>query len=185
MTLTGPPAADARRALRRAGARAPEAYAAARRGVDAPAAPVQVESAQPRRRPCHALRGRRHARRWRSTAGASGYRLAWRVLAPVSSTGVYDLLVDARSGATVRRANRVNFAGAEGLPLHPARRRAGRPQPLDAVALVAATQLSGPNAHAFADVHDVVPFRPGSTLYDLTPEAGSDVAPVGGNYQFP
>ena len=36
--------------------------------------------------------------------------LGWRVLAPVSPTEVYDAIVDASSGAVVRRANRVDFA---------------------------------------------------------------------------
>ena len=110
--MTGPPAADlAVRSLDPA-LSAPAAYAAARRGVGASPAGVGVASAAP---------GGAQATRFDDGGKASlalyrgdnGYRLAWRVLAPVSSTGVYDLLIDARSGATVRRANRVSFVNAK------------------------------------------------------------------------
>ena len=182
VAVTGPPAADlAVRSLDPA-LSAPAAYAAARRGVGASPAGVGVASAAP---------GGAQATRFDDGGKASlalyrgdnGYRLAWRVLAPVSSTGVYDLLIDARTGATVRRANRVSFVNAKVFRYSP-RSAAQVDQSFDSW-LTSATALTGPNAHAFADLHDVVPFRPGSSTYNLAPEAGSDVLPSGtGNYDY-
>ena len=60
-----------------------------------------------------------------------GARLGWRVLAPVTSSEVYDAIVDAGTGAVVRRNNRVDFATRQGVRFEPARldpdRRAVRP----------------------------------------------------------
>ncbi len=182
VSVTGPPAPDlALRSVEPAiGAQA--AYAAARRGAGAGAAAVGVERAGT---------GTERATRFADggTAslalyrGATGYRLAWRVLAPVSSTGVYDLLIDARSGATVRRANRVSFATAKVFPYSP-RMSAHTTVTWPAGWLTSSSKLTGPNVYAFADRHDVVPFRPGQTGFNLIPEGGSDVAAVGGNYLF-
>ena len=200
VALTGPPAADI--ALRsvepRLGAAA--AYAAARGDRAAPAArrgsgaarggsgagarssapAITAAGDGPERATRFADGGRASLALYRSGAR---FRLAWRVLAPVSSTAVYDVLVDAGSGAVVRRANRVNFAAAKVFRYTPA---AGAQVDADfSPWLTSTAALSGPNAHAFADVHDIVPFRPGSDTYELTPEAGSEVAAVGGNFNFP
>ena len=87
-----------------------------------------------------------------------GTRLGWRVLAPVSSSAVYDAIVDARSGAVVRRANRVDFAGA--ARIFRANPRDTTPQELitfpDAWLAPGATRLKGPYAHAFPDPTDHV-----------------------------
>ena len=50
--------------------------------------------------------------------------------------------------------------------------------------LTSNTALEGPNAHAFLDVHDTVGPQLGGGL-QMTPEAGSEVAPVSGGYEFP
>ena len=50
-----------------------------------------------------------------------GARLGWRVLAPVTSSEVYDAIVDAGTGAVVRRNNRVDFATRQGVRVEPAR----------------------------------------------------------------
>ena len=84
--------------------------------------------------------------------GEAGYRLAWRVLAPVSSTGVYDVLVDARSGAAVRRDNRVKFAGPRRCTEHNPRHEQVTMNP---AWLTRAGQLKGPKRRV-PDVHDVV-----------------------------
>ena len=162
--MTGPPAADvALRSVEPAlGARA--AYAAARRGVGA--AP-RARRRRPRRRTAPRARPRFDDGGTAALAlyrGDTGYRLAWRVLAPVSSTGVYDVLVDARSGATVRRANRVNFAQV--FPYSPAVGGAGRRAASPRAGCTSATTLSGPNAHAFSDTPTscrTAPARPRST----------------------
>jgi extracellular elastinolytic metalloproteinase len=110
------------------------------------------------------------------------YRLAWRVLAPVSSTGVYDVLVDARSGQPVRRINRVKFA----VPARVFRYNPGTAAQTTidfSPWLTSNTRLEGPNAHAFLDIHDVVGPQEGGP-YALTPENGSDVAPETGGYEF-
>ncbi len=100
-----------------------------------------------------------------------GTRLGWRVLAPVSSSAVYDAIVDARSGAVVRRANRVDFAGA--ARIFRSNPRDTKPQDLitfpDAWLAPGATRLKGPYAHAFVDPTDFVgPDR-------LTPRAQDEV----------
>ena len=84
-----------------------------------------------------------------------GARLGWRVLAPRSSTEVYDAIVDARGGAVVRRSNRVDFAGAAKIF-----RSNPRDTPQedftfpDAWLAAGATTLKGPFAHAFVDPSD-------------------------------
>ena len=173
VAVTGPPAADL--ALRSVepelGARA--AYAAARRSVGA--TPPRVGVDRPGTGPTRATRfedgGTAALAVYRAD---TGYRLAWRVLAPVSSTGVYDVLVDARSGATVRRANRVNFAQV--FQYTPA--VGGQVEvPLSPSWLTSSTTLSGPNAHAFSDTSDVVGYREDTKTFNFTPGPNSEVAP--------
>ena len=92
---------------------------------------------------------RREDRAWRGRAGGAeratafadggraslalyqdgdGARLGWRVLAPVTSSAVYDAIVDARTGAVVRRSNRVDFAAGDVFTLEPARPRRQAPE---------------------------------------------------------
>ena len=112
---------------------------------------VRGRGGRRRRRAQHAFRGRRRAPRWRSTGAASGYRLAWRVLAPVSSTGVYDVMVDARTGAVVRRANRVKFAATRrsSATTRPTRRGPVDAVDLDAVARRRSDGAQRAERHAF------------------------------------
>jgi len=193
LALTGPPAADlavrsveprlraaaAFEAARR-GTGAPFAAPVARRGTGAPSAAPAVTAASsgPEHETSFADGGRASLALYRS---GSRFRLGWRVLAPVSSTAVYDVLVDAATGAVVRRANRVDFANAKVFRYTPA--TAAQIDTDFSGWLSTTAALSGPNAHAFADVHDVVPFRPGSDAYDLAPEPGSEIA--GENFNFP
>jgi hypothetical protein len=181
LTVTGPPAADlAVRSIEPA-VPAAEAYAAARDsgGDPSPGAAVTQREGGAEQETRFGDGG--HASLTLYRAGA-GYRLAWRILAPVSSTGVYDVLIDARSAQPIRRANRVKFAV-------PANVFENNPDTAPQTTvffenwLTSNTRLEGPNAHAFLDVHDVV--GPGPNGYQLTPAANSDVAPVGGAYQFP
>ena len=143
VTLTGPPAADlAVRSVEPALAAA-AAYAAARRGLGAGAAPVRVERAGARRHQGDALRGRRRARRWRSTAAANGYRLglarARRLSAPPAST-------TCSSTRAAARPCGARTASTSPAPASSATRRATTrrsPQALDAW-LSSPDSLSGP-----------------------------------------
>jgi extracellular elastinolytic metalloproteinase len=99
-----------------------------------------------------------------------GARLGWRVLAPRSSTEVYDAIVDARSGSVVRRDNRVDFADAEvfeSSPLDPAGQVTVDFAPWLAPGT---TTLKGPFARAFVDPIDHV------GLGSLTPRAIDEVS---------
>jgi extracellular elastinolytic metalloproteinase len=113
---------------------------------------------------------------------SSGYRLAWRALTPVSSTGVYDVLVDARSGEVVKRANRVKFAVPAKVFRNNPATGAQEPEDFERWLTPGLNTLEGPNAHAFLDVHDTVGPQPSG--FQLTPEPGSDIAPVDDGYEF-
>ena len=177
MSLTGPPAADLAVRSVEPSVSARAAYAAARASGDATGAAAAVVSAGggADRMTRFADGGRASLALYR---GASGYRLAWRVLAPVSSTGVYDVLVDARTAAVVRRSNRVNFGNAKVFEYTPAH---GAQVDFDFDTggasdwLSSSTPLFGPNAHAFLDTHDVVGFDEDADEWNFTPEPGSDV----------
>jgi extracellular elastinolytic metalloproteinase len=182
LNVTGPPAADLAVRSTEPELGAADAYAAARASGGDPSARAAVAQREG---------GAEQVTRFADGGRASltlyraggGYRLAWRVLAPVSSTGVYDVLVDARSGEQVRRANHVKFAvNAKVFEYNP---DVAAQVTVDfAPWLTSATTLEGPNAHAFLDVHDAVG-KPPTGPYQLTPEDGSDVAPQpGGGYEF-
>jgi len=170
VSVTGPPAHDvAVRSLDPA-IDAREAYSAARASGGAGGATPAVTTAGqgPERKTEFRGGGSASLALYRS---GGGHKLGWRVLAPVSSTGVYDVLVDARSGAVVRRANLVKFAvNAKVFRNNPA---AAPQETVDIQTWLSsgATTLIGPNAHAFLDLNDTV--RLGQT----TPAAGSEVAP--------
>jgi extracellular elastinolytic metalloproteinase len=182
LTVTGPPAADPAVRSTAPSVTAAAAYAAARAsgGDPSPAAAVTGRGGGAEQLTRFGDGGRASLTLYHAGAG---YRLAWRVLAPVSSTGVYDVLVDARSAQPVRRANRVKFAvPADVFEYNPA---VADTVPVDLEPWLSSTSsLSGPNAHAFADVHDAVgPQENGG--YQLAPEAGSDIArQPGGGYEF-
>jgi hypothetical protein len=114
-------------------------------------------------------------------------RLGWRVLIAAGARQIDDVLVDATSGAVVRRANRVRSANAARVyPAWPGAPRGGSATTVDLAPYLdtpaAPTQLRGPNAYAFTDAPDVVPFdraHPSGAI-NLTPAPGSDVAPSAG-----
>ena len=169
MSITGPPAHDVAVRSTDPAIGAREAYAAASESGGAGGAAPAVESTAGGPEQKTTFRGGGEAS-LALYSDAGGYRLGWRVLAPVSSTGVYDVMVDARTGAVVQRANLVKFAtNAKVFRNNPAT-AAAVDQDL-APWLSSGTALQGPNAHAFLDLHDTV----GPT--NLTPEAGSEVVP--------
>ena len=155
------PAADRDRAARRRprGPRrssprvsAERAYAAARRAA-ATRPGAAVRAARRRRRAGDDVRATAARASLALYQDGDGARLAWRVLAPVSSTEVYDALVDAaqRRGRAPREPRRLRRRRprSSGQPARRARRRrhARTRGWLDA----GATRLKGPYAHAFAD----------------------------------
>ena len=115
-------------------------------------------------------------------------RLGWRVLV-AAPRQLHDVLVDATTGAVVRRANRVVAANnAIVYPAWPDAPAGGSPVTVDLAPYLtnpgAPTSLQGPNAHAFTDAPDVVP---GFDLpLDTTPAPGSDVPPSAGtDFNYP
>jgi extracellular elastinolytic metalloproteinase len=111
-------------------------------------------------------------------------RLGWRVLVGAGPRQLDDVLVDATSGAVVRRANRVLAANAAGVyPAWPDAPLGGAAEAVDLApyldAPAAPTKLRGPNAYAFTDARDVVPFTPTGGI-NLVPAPGSDVGPSSG-----
>ena len=111
-------------------------------------------------------------------------RLGWRALVAAGPRQLDDVLVDATSGAIVRRANRVLFANAASVyPAWPGAPNGGTATTVDLAPYLdtpaAPTKLRGPNAYAFTDAPDVVPFSPSGAI-NLTPAAGSDVGPSSG-----
>jgi hypothetical protein len=117
-------------------------------------------------------------------------RLGWRVLVAASSRQLDDVLVDARSGAVVRRANRVrNASAATVYPTYPGAPAGGSPVAVDLAPYLdtpaAPTILRGPNAYAFTDAPDVIPFDLNGD-YNLDPAPGSDVGPSSGtDFEYP
>ena len=108
-------------------------------------------------------------------------RLGWRVLVAAGPRQMDDILVDATSGAVLRRVNRVLSANAAGVYLAwPDAPLGGAPTAVDLAPYLedpaAPTRLKGPNAYAFTDARDVVP---GADL-QLTPAPGSDIPPSAG-----
>ena len=86
-----------------------------------------------------------------------GARLGWRVLAPVSSSEVYDAIVDTGNGMVVRRNNRVDFAGAARIIRFNPRDTPQEPFTFpDAWLAPGAGKLENPFAHAFVDPTDHV-----------------------------
>jgi extracellular elastinolytic metalloproteinase len=111
-------------------------------------------------------------------------RLGWRALVAAGPRQLDDVLVDATSGAIVRRANRVLAANAASVyPAWPGAPAGGTATTVDLAPYLdhpaAPTQLRGPNAYAFTDARDVVPIGPGGAI-NITPWPGSDVGPSSG-----
>jgi extracellular elastinolytic metalloproteinase len=111
-------------------------------------------------------------------------RLGWRALVAAGPRQLDDVLVDATTGAVVRRVNRVVSANAASVyPAWPGAPHGGSATTVDLAPYLdtpgAPTKLEGPNAYAFTDAPDAVPtFGPfGVTSH---PAPGSDVGPSGG-----
>ena len=87
-----------------------------------------------------------------------GPRLGWRLVLPVDSTHVYDVVVDATTGAVQRRYNLVREASARIYRHHPGAPAGGSTEDvaIDAYLDPGATRLFGPTAHTFVDADDVV-----------------------------
>jgi extracellular elastinolytic metalloproteinase len=102
--------------------------------------------------------------------GASGVRLAWQVTYKASSAAWYDAVVDAVTGAVLRRANMVDSLTAPVFHNYPGAPVGGTQTGEDLNPYLtggaAATTLNGPNAHAWSDLND-----------DNAASAGEDVDP--------
>jgi len=117
----------------------------------------------------------------------SGDRLGWRVTVAGKDPYVFDEVVDATTGELLARHSRTDFAAnASVFDNHPGAAAGGTQQLVDIERWLAAsaTTLTGPNAHAYADVNDndiadggeeIGPSAGSNWLYPQTP-----VAPAGG-----
>jgi hypothetical protein len=78
--------------------------------------------------------------------------LAWRMRLKATSTGVYDLIVDASTGRLLRRSNDVKWANGLAWDNYPAAPKGGEPRPRDFSRWLTATdRLEGNAAHVYAD----------------------------------
>jgi len=85
-------------------------------------------------------------------------RLAWRLEVAGEHDFVYELVVDALSGAVLKRRSLTEFAAADVYRNHPGATTGGTPESVDLATVPAwlnqsagSTKLSGNNAHAYAD----------------------------------
>lgn len=111
-------------------------------------------------------------------------RLGWRLVVANGSATAADVLVDATSGAVVRRANLVRFANAATVVgAWPGAALGGATSSVDLSPWLSdaatATRLTGANAHAFTDADDVVGTTGPPREADV-PVAG-EVAPSSGH----
>ncbi|HEU4703017.1 MAG TPA: M36 family metallopeptidase, partial [Conexibacter sp.] len=117
----------------------------------------------------------------------SGDRLAWRITVAGKDPYVFDEVVDAATGELLARRSRTDFASnALVFRNHPGAAAGGTQTSVDITSWLApsATTLTGPNAHAYADVNDNDAADGGE---EIGPSLGSDwlyvqapVAPAGG-----
>lgn len=108
--------------------------------------------------------------------GPRGVRLAWRVLAHAKPTQVFDYVVDAETGEVLRRSNLVDFAArARVFDYYPGAATGGTAtlQFLPDGWVVGTTKLTGPNAHAYADLD-------GDDVADPAEEAAPTSTPPAG-----
>src|SRR4029079_105782 len=91
-----------------------------------------------------------------------------------------DGVVDAATGAVVRRVNRVDFASGLALRHYSGAAAGGVQSTFDLTPYLpaGATTLNGPYVHAFSDVDDRVPILGGEV--NLTPRAQDEAGPSGG-----
>jgi extracellular elastinolytic metalloproteinase len=89
--------------------------------------------------------------------GDGAPRLAWHVTYAATSVANYDAVVDASSGQVLYRQNLTKFASnASVWPNYPGAPSGGTAGTVDLTSYLApaATELTGPNAHAWSDVND-------------------------------
>ncbi len=156
------------------------AYEALRRSVAAPKSAPAATTAAGATRPTSFADGANASLVF--YRGGASQRLAWQILLPVSSIAIYDAVVDAATGAVVRRANRVDFAAGLAFRNFPGATTgtAGIQTTFDLAPYLPqnATTLNGPNVHAFSDVDDRVPFL--NDQVNLTPRPQDEVGSSGG-----
>ena len=109
-------------------------------------------------------------------ADEDGDRLAWRLTVAGADPYIYDEVVDAASGKILARHSLTDLANAASVyDFHPGAAVGGTAHPTDLAPYLstpaAPTNLSGPNAHAYADVGGVNGFDPGE---DIGPSSGTD-----------
>jgi extracellular elastinolytic metalloproteinase len=105
-----------------------------------------------------------------------GVRLAWHVTANADTDEVYNSVVDAASGAVLRRSNKVEAVDALAWDNYPGAANGGTQSSRDITAWLTpgTTILAGPNAHVFSDVND----------NDFA-AASEEVSASGGNWNYP
>ncbi|HKG38598.1 MAG TPA: M36 family metallopeptidase [Conexibacter sp.] len=103
----------------------------------------------------------------------TGDRLAWRITVAGRDPYVYDEVIDAGTGSVLARHSLTDFAvsRADVFPYHPDAAAGGAEVEVDIGPWLdaSATTLTGPNAHAYADVND-----------DDVADAGEEVGPSSG-----
>jgi subtilisin-like proprotein convertase family protein len=122
-------------------------------------------------------------------ASPSGDRLAWRVIVAGKDPYVFDEVVDAATGEVLARHSLTDFASSASVfDYHPGAASGGTQQLVDITSWLAAsaTTLTGPNAHAYADVDNDDAAGAGE---EIGPSAGSNwlyvqapVAPASGQF---
>jgi subtilisin-like proprotein convertase family protein len=110
-------------------------------------------------------------------ASPSGDHLAWRVTVAGKDPYVFDEVIDAATGELLARRSLTDFAvNALVFDNHPGAASGGTQQVVDVERWLAAsaTTLTGPNAHAYADVND-----------NDAADGGEEIGPSAGNWLYP
>ena len=129
------------------------AFRAAARGVGAAAVPALERLSGPRGvRRTTAFRGRHSARLSLLSMSPRDVRLVWRVWFEESSTAVWDVVLDARSGRVLRRVNLVKSADGRAWDFYPGAPGGGAARDVDfGQWRTEAERLRGNNAHVYND----------------------------------
>jgi subtilisin-like proprotein convertase family protein len=108
-------------------------------------------------------------------ASPGGDRLAWRLTVAGQGPYLYDEVVDATTGAVLARHSLTDFASvAHVFFYHPGAAAGGTAQAVDlAPWLTSGTTLTGPNAHAYADVNDNGSGTDGAPV-EIPPSSGTN-----------
>jgi subtilisin-like proprotein convertase family protein len=89
-------------------------------------------------------------------ADPDGDHLTWKLIVTGPDSYLYEVLVDAASGAILARHSMTDFASnASVVDLHPGAAHGGTPHTVDLAQWLTApvTRLAGPNVHAYVDAH--------------------------------